>query len=231
MKNKFIAIFTFLLVFGFVSNANAATFTLSATEDADFYSANNTINNDNTFFSRVNDSSFDNSLLKFNVSTNAALETALQNQIIVSVQLNIYNKYTNNDTDTKVFYLQDDSWIEGIYGTSHAASVPVFDSNKSLGDLITVSDGGNNRAWVSSNLNISPFLADLALNNKTFSLLLSNRAASNSYDTFFSKEQSGGSYTPYLIIGTAPAPTPEPSSMMLGIMGICGLFKLRKKAS
>jgi len=229
MKKFFLTVLFSCLIFS--AKANAETFKLVVSEDAKYLTGLQMIsNNPDLLSSLYANKSPVMTMLKFKVSDNENLYMNLQNSEIVSVKLNIFRFRTENQPISNVMYLDSDNWEQGDWNTTHSAPFPETKKENLIGMLPEVAAGVSYQGWTFADLDIAKFLADT---DGTYSLLLFNTNYQarfdglDSIDQFLNKETYAGNFPSYLEIETAPVP--EPSSMILGIMGLGSLFGLRRK--
>jgi len=253
-----IKLFVFALFLGLLisTQVQAASFTLNASEDADFYYdgypspfiQNGIVLHTQTGLDDYYRSAKVDTLLKFDLTTNTALQNALLNETVQSAKLYIFNYLVYRNPDTEVFLAESGyTWTEGDEPDpndpndrpSHfvTESRPDFDLNNPIGDLNLAPGSSYNYTidWVNTEVAL-----DLLNIDDVFTLVLSNLNDSTdkntrSYATFYSSEQQLGlsgeyPYTPYLeIITQQGSPVPEPSSIVLGLLGLSGAMGLRRK--
>lgn len=231
MKKLFICLC--LLLLASQSSANAASFKLTVAEDAKYSTSSHIIiNRPDLVAGNFAEMPPVYTMLKFNTADNPALSQSIAASGISSVTLNIFRLRTENSPVSNVFYLKNDSWTQGDWNTSHEAEFPYYDSSTILGTLPLVPANTSQQGWVSANLNIDKFLADsdgihsLLIANSNFSMYLQGK---DSIDQFINKDQWDGICASYLTIETNSAPVPEPSTMVLGIIGLGGLLGIRRK--
>jgi len=225
-------ILTLLLsMFILSAKANAETFNLKVADDAKYvYQTTSIVNSPDLLSSIYANTAPTSTLLKFKISDDENLYMDLQSSKIVSVKLHIFRFHTENQPISEIFYLENDDWQEGNWLTSHVAEYPEIKKDNKVGTLPTVAANEDQQDWVSAELDINKFLEDT---NGIYTLSLINTNYSqrplglNSIDQFIQKEIYSGVLTPYLEIETAPVP--EPSSMILGLMGLGSLLGLKRK--
>ena len=146
--------------------------------------------------------------LKFDISSIG------NNEKIEWAQLKLYAK--ENDTYVKAYHVDYDEWTEStISGTAPPAVEDLMATqNEGLGDWHWVT-------WNLSNYDLSGDVAD------GFLSIALDDGFNYSYSLFKATEH--GCYPPELIIKTCPAPAPEPSSMLLGLMGLGSALGLKRK--
>jgi|GEM_PF-2585812 len=243
LKLLFLAIFTGAVI---SSGAQAASFDLPAYEDAYWTNFNfkgqiaNGIEIGTAKYDAGNNFAY--VLLNFRLYDNSSLYNSLANGDIEKMTLNLHNIQTYNDPDTRVYYFNDNTWLSTLppagatyfADTESPLDLNTFnpDSNIALldtGDSYNGRYGAVTRLVTSSELNLS-FLNNVQ--NDVFSLIVADAKGEYSSDAFFSKDYDTlGTYTPYLTIETsgASAPVPEPSSIILGLLGASGVLGLRRR--
>jgi hypothetical protein len=233
MKKVVLAVFAALLLIN--NSAQAASFNLKVAEDAKYiYTSSNISNYPDLIAGNYAMHDPVVTLLKFNIVDNKELFYELQNSIISSVKLNIFRFNTENNPSSNVYYLNDDSWTEGAFSSYHEATAPVYNESSFVGNLsmppISPTGSPINQVWTEANLLTNLFNAD---KDGTFSLLIANsnyaplEFGQDSIDQFLHRESFGGNFPSSLTIETTP--TPEPSSMILGLMGLGSMLGFRKR--
>lgn len=218
-KIHLLAIGLFLALFIFTRQASAASFSLTASEDG--WVIGNTLVNDDQLVAASFGISW-KSLLKFDVASNTKLQSALKSGEITSVKLKLYQEDKQMLPDIKVYYSNDDSWHEGKLNGFPVTTNVSYDKNNIIGSI-----NGADYSWITSDLSITPFKTD---SNQVYTIVLAD-SDWFSWARFASKDKAGG-YAPELIIEAPSAPVPEPSSMILGLIGLAGSlsgFSRKKK--
>jgi len=166
-------------------------------------------------------------LLKFDITN---LKN-LQDTEIISVKLKLYVDKINKNPTINVYYASNDNWTEGIYLQSHSMSLDKEDMSAQVTGSSIDLDNSKGTKWIIwdlTSMNIPEFKN--FDNIVTIALEDVSKGSLNSSIRFFSKEYCSV-YAPQLVIETkttAPV-TPEPSSLIFGLMSLCSMFCLRKR--
>ena len=179
-----------------------------------------------TFFPLAleNHSTYSNrlSFIGFNVSN-----SILRNQSLGSAFIDLYGFGTGS---VDVYYVANNDWVNNYYlGTSEPslASMLGITATNPTGNLIAHFDTNNNTYYTQTHYtphftNLS-FLQTAINNNQQFSVALVQHEATadisiQGYTSYFSSDVSL----------TAEAPVPEPSSIIMGIMGLGSIMGFRR---
>jgi len=213
------------------NQAQAASFSLTANDDAYFdVLPNKSVDNGiNLIASKTyNSENYHRlGLLKF-VAT-PEMMTIFENEPVVSMKLRMYLKSSNTDS-LKVFYNPDNSWNENM-GTYPDLT---YDNTKPIGNIDTSTTG-----FTTTDIDYLSVFNMMDIYNPdsdTASFILDfndtdfDKTNDYIFATFPSKESPyyDLQHAPTLLIETAAAPVPEPSSVLLGLLGLSGALGLRK---
>jgi len=184
MRNLILSCIISLLIM--TSQANAASFSLIAHDDAVWNSSTENLLN-SSLLNAGSFSTFNNlSLLKFEATP--AMISSLQNEDIISLKLKLYTTTTAGNPNVKIFWKPDDNWNEN-QGTM---SAPVYDST-SLGMVDTSSTG-----FTITNLNLSQDLDPDVDNPNIVSFVLKNINSNSS--AYFASNEYSDYYAPKLTL-------------------------------
>lgn len=161
-----------------------------------------------------------------------------QLKLTSSVAFNAQDPKSNNSLLT-FYFVSDDSWREGPINTVGSKPMPEINLTNVIGngnlDYIprekkVIIDLESNYLNAQINEIKSNNLVSLAIFNTSVG---HNPSTYYSYVEFFSKEYNNGQYTPMLTLETESfpysVPTPEPSSIFLGLMSLCAMLGLKKR--
>lgn len=226
ISNKFVSALLFLAVLLLISKpCYGSSLTSYAIEDG-FYDGSVLTNSRRLDVTNTN--SVDKlALLKFDITN---LKN-LKNTEVASVKLKLYVDTNYNDPTISAYYVSNDNWTEGKYLQSH--SMTFNKTNEPANTQVTGSSinlNNNGTKWIIWDLtaiNIPEFKN--SDNIVTIALEDISKGSLNSNIRFFSREYCSV-YAPQLIVETrATAPTPEPSSLILCLASMVGMFGLRRR--
>jgi hypothetical protein len=228
---KFIFLVCFVMAFAFITTTptfacitttGSCSYTFNPVADG-YYDGTNF--NNNKWLISSNSKTVDNlALLKFDISSK---KNIIKTSTITSVKLKVYINSLVNSPDLVARYVANDSWYEGKFDTSHKMSAVTMSSTK-ISDKQYTDSLGRYLLFDLTSLK----LTELKSVDNLISLALQDiqTECKNSKIYLDSKEYCCGKYKPQLIISTkGPCPTPEPSSLILGLMSIGGMLGFRKK--
>lgn len=169
------------------------------------------------------------SFLKFNISS-------LQNNDIDSVKLNLYG---HGFGTVNVYHVANDAWVnQSVAKPASEADMAFLSTNViGLSNLVSplastsLDNNLSNKTYEFTFNNLSDFISD-ANGSGEFSLALIGNAQSYFTSGVFSPNEGAPSEAASLDVAAEPIPNnpaPEPSSMVLGIMGLGSMLGLRKK--
>jgi len=173
-----------------------------------------------------------NGLLKFNLSS---IDFSKEKITEASLKLYLYSSGGTNTTSLFAYY--DNNWVSPAINKFAYAGVREINLDKPLGSL-TTSNFYNmqapkeyniilNKDFLTAGIEKATELLTIALKDTT----ILDKTTNNNFamNEFASSEYIvyGKSYSPMLTIYTAPVP--EPSSMLLGLMGLGSLVGLKRK--
>jgi len=232
MKKLF---FVLTAIFLFLNQSvKAATFSFIPSADMYYlqgseYGSNNNSGKSGYYLGvyKTSISSFE-TYLKFNLlneANNNVLD--LTKEKITSVSLKIYVNKSNDDTITSAYFVNDDSWNEPKYPTYQQMTKPIINTGELLGDLTTNSSDIASKIITLDASIFNDNLNEIKGNDLVSIGMLATGTTYAQYLGFYSKEYNNGAYSPILTINTTP--TPEPSSMILGLMSFAGIIGIRKR--
>jgi hypothetical protein len=147
------------------------------------------------------------SALEFNINPNAHI-----GETIVSATLRLYEVLDSGDV--------------GVYGYVGNGSLEVLDLSQNIASSIVIFT-----PLFLNNINVTAFVSGLFTNGYQYVGFQLRELFDGSNEVFGSSRISGGG-VPLLIIEYAPAPIPEPSTMLLlgsGLVGLIGYGRRRMK--
>jgi len=235
IKKTLTLITALLLTFVFAPEVNAATLDINPSDDIWVSSSHGLINyQDIAVLSGAYDPySADKppayTYLKFNVSK--LLDYRLER--VSSAYLLLHSHFTYGRTDNiNAFYVQNDTWDEDIH--FNYADRPVYSNENYLStgywDGVN-SYGSGIMRW---DLNVQDINEFFDINDNLISFALDNSSETPlrfPYQvSYFSKDSPGAFgmlFKPALVIETTPVP--EPTSILLGFLGLGSALSLRRK--
>lgn len=237
MFKRLLLIATLLIVSA--QSMQAATFSYKSV--ADLYHYNGAFVTDTNYQYLHAASNYGTSFIKFDFTQEIAGKTIdLVNENITSAELKLYLYYSNGSNTVNTYLYDNDSWVEPAMNMTIFTSARSLDQSFMLGSTTTsVYNNMQNLLEVTINLNSS--LISIGADNK-ISIAIADKTIVETpvytpISEFASKEYSNsahvaGYYSPVLTITTSkPAPTPEPSTMFLSLLGLGSLIGLKKSKS
>jgi hypothetical protein len=215
----------------------AATFSYKAV--ADLYHYKGSFVSDTNYQYLHAASNYGTSFIKFDFSQELSNQMIdLINEDIVSAELKLYLFYSNKNNNVAAYLYNDDSWAEPGMNKTVYTSARTLNQSFMLGST-TTSTYNNMQDLLEVTINLNSNLISIGADNK-ISIAIADKTivgtpAYTPMNDFASREyfnsaHSAGYYAPVLTITTSkPAPTPEPSSMILGLIGLSGIIGLKKR--
>ncbi len=232
MKKIIISLFLMLLFAG--NNAQAATFTPIA--DIQYFHTlypvtNYSIESNNGYLQVYGGTQYiDYGFMKFDLSS-----IDFSKEKIASASLKLFMYSSNGTNTTSLLAYNDSSWVSPPENKAVYAGLKDISLATPLGSL-TSSTFHNMQAPQVFNVNLNTALLTAGINaSELLTIVLKDITVLTPEHTYAANEfyssdmtYQGTSFSPVLTINTAPVP--EPSSMILGLMGLGSMLGFRRKS-
>lgn len=224
------------LLIASAQSMQAATFSYKAVADLYHYNGAFVTDSNNQYLQVA--SNYGTSFIKFDFSQELSNQIIdLINEDIVSAELKLYLYYSNKNNNVAAYLYNDNSWVEPGMNQTVYVSARTLNQSFMLGST-TTSAYSNMQNLLEVTINLNSSLISIGTDNK-ISIAIADKTivgtpAYTPMTEFASREysnsaHSAGYYAPVLTITTAKSvPTPEPSSMLLGLLGLGSIIGLKK---